>query len=101
MNRDEVQKWDVVTRGITYLLTDTFQAIVIESTFSLLFLGKYIYCHEPHRVDTYPDVAITFLFSPFHFGNISISRHRASLLTIPIFGLCHNSFNSVNSETVI
>ena len=41
-------KNDMTTKSITYLETDTFPAIVIiESTFSLLALGRYFF-HEPH-----------------------------------------------------
>ena len=37
----------MVTKGITYLLTDTFPVIVIEGVYPLLPLDS-IYCHEPH-----------------------------------------------------
>ena len=67
----------MVTREITYLLTDTFPAIVIESFLYYLWVG--IYYHEPCRIDIHPDV-----FYPTSSINISIARHRASLVTIPL-----------------
>ena len=41
----------MVTGGITYLATDTSPTIIVESTSSLLPLGRYIYYLEPHWID--------------------------------------------------
>ena len=41
VNHDKIQKW-YGYRGDTYLLTGTFPAIVIERTFLLLLLDRYL-----------------------------------------------------------
>ena len=43
----------MVTRGITYLVTDTFLAILVESTFSLLSMA---------RIDIHPHVVLVKIY---------------------------------------
>ena len=85
----------MVTRRITYPMTDTFSAIVIESIFSLLPHGRYLL--EWTTLNRYPwRCSIKHFFFPTSSGSISIARHRVSLVTIPFIDFI-DSLNSVNS----
>ena len=77
----------MVTHSATYLATDTFPAIVIESTFSFwvgicryLVILVGICTHEPQW---YADVVMRSSFATSS-GNISMARHETLLLTIPL-----------------
>ena len=61
------------SRTITYLLTDTFLAIVIESTFSSLPLGRY---QLPlATLNRYLSRCNKNFCFPASSGNISVARH--------------------------
>ena len=68
----------MVTTGIIYLLIDTFPAIVIESTFSLLPLGRYLLPWATQNRNP-PRCGNKHFFFLLHLA-ISIARHMASLV---------------------
>ena len=91
----------MVTRGITYLVTKTFPAIVIENTFFYyLWAGRYLL---PQAIlNTYPPrCSNNNFFFPTSSWNTSLARHSASLVTHLAFGLCHDhsTFLKITNST--
>ena len=92
-------KNSIVTTSTTYLDKVTFPVIVIESTFSLLLLDRYLL--PLTTLNRYlSSHSKNFIFTTLS-ENATITRHGVFLVTIPVFVLCHDSLNSVNSAKVI
>ena len=81
-------KNDTDTRGITYLVTDTFPATAIESTFSLLPLDSYLMPWATLNNHP-PRCSNKKFFFPTSAGNISIAGHKSIAGNHLTFGLCH------------
>ena len=76
----------MVTRGITHLATGTLSVLVIESVFSLLHLGRYLWplttLNRYQSTGSSGKLLITTVLR-----NISIVRYRISLVTILLLDL--------------
>ena len=58
-------KNNIVTTNTIYLDIVTFPVIIMESTFSLLPLGRFL-CKQPNWIDIYPGMVVKISFSLLH-----------------------------------
>ena len=82
----------MVTRGITHLLTTTFPVVVIQSVFSLLPLGMFLFPFI--TLNRYQPIDSTLS------GQIFLPLHQGLLLLSTTIGFGHDSSNLLNSEKV-
>ena len=71
-------KSGMVNRGITYLVTDTLLAVVIQLHFHY-YLWVGFYCHSPLRRDTNLQIVLESYFLTTTSMNIFIVGYRMSL----------------------
>ena len=76
----------MVTRGITHLIADTLPVVEIQSTFSLLSLGRYLLPVTPWNRYQSAGSSGKFFFTTTS-RNVSIVRYRISLVTILVLDL--------------
>ena len=75
MTNERILKW--YSYQGDYLSTDrNIPSIRNRKLIFLYYLWLVIHCHEPHWIDTHPDVVINISSLSTSSGNLSIARHR-------------------------